>query len=94
MLVTVTEDQRRNAKAFVTRPGPSDIDPVLSALRRPAPYLRHVVAKGMRLRVVPELSFQSDTRPDCAMQVDRLLHRPDVASDLTGKSRAVAGGGY
>lgn len=87
VVVTVTEvrisPDLRNATAFVTRLGRSDIDAVLPALKRLAPYLRGVVAKGMRLRVAPELSFQPDTSLDYAMHVDTLMRDPAVARDLT-----------
>jgi ribosome-binding factor A len=84
--ITVTEvrvsPDLRNATAFVTRLGRDDVDKLLPALKRVAPYLRGQVAKAIRLRVAPELSFQADTSIDYAMQVSALLHRPEVARDL------------
>lgn len=79
--VRVSPDLRR-ATAFVTRLGRSDVDVLLPALRRVAPFLRGLLAKSLRLRVAPELSFQADTSMDYAMRVDALLHRPEVARDL------------
>ena len=84
--VTVTEvrisPDLRNATAFVARLGRTDVTELLPALRRAGPYLRGQVAKGMRLRVAPELSFQADTSLDYAMHVDSLLRAPEVARDL------------
>jgi ribosome-binding factor A len=86
--VTVTEvrigPDLKRATAFVTRLGRSDIAEKLPALRRAAPYLRACLAKQLRLRVAPDLSFQADTSIDYAMHVDELLRQPEVARDLAG----------
>ncbi len=86
VLVTVTEvrisPDLRAATAFVTRLGRSDIGEKLPALRRAAPFLRGQLAKALRLRVAPEVSFQVDTSIDYAMHVDALLRAPEVARDL------------
>ena len=86
VLVTVTEvrisPDLRSATAFVTRLGRSDIADKLPALRRAAPYLRGQLAKALRLRIAPEVSFQADTSIDYAMHVDAMLRNPDVARDL------------
>ncbi len=84
--ITVTEvrvsPDLKAATAFVARLGRSDIDALLPALKRAAPYLRGQVAHEMRLRVAPTLSFQADTALEYAMHIDQLLHRPEVARDL------------
>ena len=84
--VTVTEvrvsPDLRHATAFVTRLGRSDVGLLLPALTRAAPFLRGQLARALRLRVAPEVSFQADSSIDYAMHVDRLLHRPEVARDL------------
>ncbi len=86
VLITVTEvrigPDLKRATAFVTRLGRSDIAEKLPALRRAAPFLRGCVAKELRLRVAPDISFQADTSIDYAMHVDALLRAPDVARDL------------
>ncbi len=86
VLVTVTEvrigPDLKRATAFVTRLGRSDIAQKLPALRRAAPFLRGQVAKALRLRIAPDISFQADTSIDYAMHVDGLLRAPDVARDL------------
>ena len=72
----------KNATAFVSRLGQSDIGPLLPVLQRAAPYLRGELARQMRLRVVPQLSFQPDAALEYAMKVDALLKAPEVARDL------------
>ncbi|GAC1348470.1 MAG: hypothetical protein NVSMB18_36760 [Acetobacteraceae bacterium] len=88
--ITVTEvrisPDLKNATAFVARLGRTDVDALLPALKRAAPFLRTQVAHEMRLRVAPNLSFQPDTSLDYAMHVDSLLRRPEVARDLEEKS--------
>jgi ribosome-binding factor A len=84
--ITVTEvrigPDLRHAVAFVARLGRSDVDALLPALKRAAPFLRGQVAHALRLEFAPELTFQPDHALDYAQNIDRLLHRPDVARDL------------
>jgi ribosome-binding factor A len=84
--ITVTEvrisPDLKHATAFVTRLGRSDVDAVLPALRRAAPFLRAQAAHALRLRSTPELHFQADTAIDYAMEIDSLLRSPDVKRDL------------
>jgi ribosome-binding factor A len=86
--VTVTEVRTtpdlKHATVFVARLGRRDIDALLPALARVAPFLRSQVAKSVRLRATPELHFHADTALDYAMEIDRLMHRPEVARDLNG----------
>ncbi len=79
--VRVSPDLRR-ATAFVARLGRTDIDTLLPALKRTAPYLRGQVAHALRLRVVPEISFYPDHTLEEAAKISRLLHAPKVARDL------------
>jgi len=84
--ITVTEvrigPDLRQATAFVARLGRTDIDALLPALKRAAPFLRAQVAHALPLRVAPEISFQPDRALDQASAIDRLLHSPEVARDL------------
>ena len=84
--ITVTEvrisPDLKNATAFVARLGRSDVDALLPALRRAAPYFRAQLAHAMRLRIAPDVSFQPDATLEYAVHIDRLLHRPEVARDL------------
>ena len=93
--VTVTEvrisPDLKNATAFVARLGRSDVDALLPALRRAAPYVRTQLAHQLRLRVAPQVSFQPDEALEYATHVDRLLRTPEVARDLGAKPLAAEG---
>jgi ribosome-binding factor A len=84
--VTVTEvrigPDLKHAIAFVARLGRSDVDALLPALKRAAPFLRGQVAHSLRLKFAPDLTFQPDTALEYATRIDRLLHAPRVARDL------------
>ena len=84
--ITVTEVRLapdfRHATVFVSRLGRSDVEVLLPALKRVAPWLRTQLAHTLRLRTVPELHFQPDTALDTAMHVDTLLRLPEVQRDL------------
>lgn len=72
----------KHAIAFVARLGRTDIDALLPALKRAAPYFRSQVAHALRLKFAPELTFEPDHALDYASRIDRLLHAPEVARDL------------
>ncbi|GBQ21197.1 ribosome-binding factor A [Acetobacter estunensis NRIC 0472] len=84
--ITVTEvrisPDLKHATAFVACLGRTDVESLLPALKRVAPWLRTQLAHTLRLRVAPELHFQPDTALDYAMEVDALLKRPEVQRDL------------
>jgi ribosome-binding factor A len=86
VLITVTEvrvsPDLTKATAFVTRLGRSDVADKLPALRHAAPFLRRELAKALRLRYAPEVSFQADTSIDYAMHINDVLHSPEVKRDL------------
>jgi len=72
----------KHATAFVSRLGREDVDTLLPALHRVAPWLRSQVAHALPLRYTPELLFQPDQALDYAMKINRLMQRPDVSRDL------------
>jgi ribosome-binding factor A len=72
----------KHAIAYVARLGRTDIDALLPALKRAAPYLRGQLAHALRLKFAPELTFQPDHALEYATKIDRLLHQPEVARDL------------
>jgi ribosome-binding factor A len=84
--ITITEvrvsPDLKNATAFVTRLGGENVDNLVAALKRAAPYLRGQIAKAVKLRVVPMLSFAADTSFDYASYINNILHSPDVSRDL------------
>ncbi|UMM64397.1 30S ribosome-binding factor RbfA [Aristophania vespae] len=87
--VTVTEVRTspdfRHATVFVSRLGRSDIEAILPALKRVAPFLRTALSRALRLRIVPELHFQPDTSLDHAMEIETLIRSPAVQRDLKGE---------
>jgi ribosome-binding factor A len=85
--VRMTPDLK-HAIAFVTRLGRSDVEKSLPALKRVAPFLRAQISKSVKLRVAPDISFQSDTALEYAMHIDKLLHQPKVARDLQPHGKA------
>ncbi len=84
--ITVTEvrisPDMKNATAFVARLGRSDVDRLLPALKRAAPYLRSLIAPMLKMRAIPALSFQPDATLEYAMKIDALMHQPEVMRDL------------
>jgi len=73
----------KHATVFVTTLNGDKMDTVLPALRRAASFLRGQVAKTVRLRHTPQLSFQADTSFDYAQKINTLMHRDVIARDLT-----------
>ncbi|HXP03463.1 MAG TPA: 30S ribosome-binding factor RbfA [Stellaceae bacterium] len=88
--VTVTEVQvspdLRNAIAFVMPLGGANAADILAALRRSAPFLKGRMARTVRLRLVPNLSFALDSAFDTAERIAAVLHSEAVARDLRDKN--------
>lgn len=80
--VRVTPDLMR-ATAFVTPLGGGEIDKIVAALHRAAPYLRGQVVKAVKLRRAPELGFAPDTSFDYASRIDAALRDPAVKRDIS-----------
>ncbi|KAF0113548.1 MAG: ribosome-binding factor A [Rhodospirillaceae bacterium] len=87
--LTVTEVQvspdLRHAVVFVAPlggGGAERVASVLAGLQRVRSFLRHEIARYVRLQFVPDLSFSADTRFDAVHHIEELLHRPDVQRDL------------
>jgi len=84
--VTVTEVQMspdlRSATAFVIPLGGANAADIIAGLRRSAPYLKGQIARLVRLRRVPNLSFALDNAFDSADRIAALLHSQTVERDL------------
>ncbi len=63
----------RTATVFVTPLGGGDAGPLLDALARARPFLRHRVAKHVTLKYMPDFSFREDDTFDTAGRIDQLL---------------------
>ncbi|MAF96084.1 MAG: ribosome-binding factor A [Rhodospirillaceae bacterium] len=84
--VTVTEvrvsPDLRNARAFVMPLGGGEIEDVVAALNRAAPFLRRQMGKAVKLKYLPGLNFIADKSFDQAGRIHDLLKDPSVARDL------------
>ena len=87
--ITVTEvrvsPDLMQATAFVAPLGGGDVDKIVSALHRAAPYLRGQVVKAVKLRRAPNLGFVPDTSFDYASRIDAALRQPTVRRDTDGE---------
>ena len=79
--VTISSDLRR-ADCFIMPLGGRNTDGILVALREVAPWISGQVARRVRLKFAPQLTFRIDDTFDQAENIRRLLRRPDVAPDL------------
>src|SRR3546814_18394097 len=88
--LTVTEvrisPDLKNATAFVMPLAGSQLDQTMAALKRAAPFLRAQVAKDLKLRYAPRLSFQADT------SFDEAQDRQSVGEGKRGAVRVELGG--
>jgi len=92
--ITVTEvrisPDLKNATAFVMPLGGSDLETKVAALRRAAPFLRGEVARRVKLRFAPRLSFEPDRSFDAAGRIDDLLRGERLQRDLEPQEPADA----
>lgn len=90
--ITVTEvrlsPDLKNATVFVMPLGGAKIDTVVAALRRAAAYFRGRIAREVKVKFVPLLSFAPDTSFETASRIDALLHSPAVARDTGARAGA------
>ena len=85
--ITVTEVRAspdlKHMTAFVSGLGKNVPPEQFKALQRAAPFLRHEVAKQVRMRYAPDIHFQPDTALDYAMHISTvMLNNPVVQADL------------
>jgi ribosome-binding factor A len=72
----------RNATAFVMPLAGTNTVEVVAALKRCAVFLKGVLAREVKLRNTPNLTFALDESFDQADRISALLTRPEVARDL------------
>jgi ribosome-binding factor A len=86
MSITVAEVRMspdlKHATAYVMPLGGGKIDDVVKALKRASGFLRGEVARAVRLRVAPEISFAADRSFEEASRIEAALRRPEVQRDL------------
>ncbi len=84
--VTVTEvrvsPDLKNATAFVMPLGGDNVEIVVKALNRAAPFVRRMLADMITMRYLPRLGFVVDTAFEQGATIDRLLHSERVSADL------------
>ena len=90
--ITVTEvrlsPDLKNATVFVMPLAGANIDSVVAALRRAAAYFRGRIAREVKVKFVPVLSFEPDMSFEIASRIDALLHSPAVARDTETEAGA------
>lgn len=84
--VTVTEvrigPDLKNATAFVVPLGGSEVSAVVAGLNRASAYFRSQLARALRLRHVPTISFEADSSFDYAARMNQLFKQDAVARDV------------
>jgi ribosome-binding factor A len=79
--ITVTEVRAspdlRQVTAFVTPLGGVNMELVVAALGRAAPYLQGQIGRDLRLRSTPHLSFEPDRSFERAGRIDQVLRELD-----------------
>jgi ribosome-binding factor A len=84
--VTVTEvrvsPDLRNATIYTVPFGNADAPRLRDALMRHQKYLRGELAKRVKLKYMPNLSFKIDDSFEQAKRIDELLQSPAVKRDL------------
>ena len=88
--ITVTEvrigPDLKNATAFVVTLGGADVPATVAALNRASAYFRGQLARALRLRHAPSITFEADTSFDYAARMNQLFKHDAVARDVTGSS--------
>jgi ribosome-binding factor A len=77
----------KHATAYVMPLGGGNVGEVVKALKRASGYLRSEVARAIRLRVAPEISFAADRSFDEASRIESVLRRPEVQRDLASSEK-------
>ena len=84
--VRMTADLRL-ATVYVMPLGGRDTDTVIAAFERNKKYLRGEVAHRINLKFAPDIRFRIDDRFAEADRIDKLLHSPEVARDLSKENK-------
>ena len=79
--VTISPDLSY-ATAFVETIGDVNIDEQIALLNRHKGVFRYRIGKTVRLRIVPDIIFKSDTRFAVSQHINELLNTPQVRADV------------
>jgi ribosome-binding factor A len=72
----------KHGTAYVMPLGGGNVDVVVKALKRASRFLRGEIARAVRLRVAPEITFAADRSFEEAGKIEAALRRPEVQRDL------------
>ena len=70
------------ARIFIRAIEPVDSEQQVELLQAHNGLFRKEIGHKMMLRIVPDLDFVVDTRPDNARHIDELLNSPKVKADI------------
>ena len=70
--VRVSPDLKK-AIAFVTPLGGGEAEPLITAMGRAIPFIRHRLGQELALKFVPTISFQADHSFDYAERISEIL---------------------
>ena len=76
----------RHALVYAAPLGGKNIDAVIVALNKIAPFLRGKLGKELTMRSTPALKFEIDTTFEAAAEMQELLSRPEISRDLADKN--------
>ncbi|MGA7972328.1 MAG: 30S ribosome-binding factor RbfA [Pseudolabrys sp.] len=71
------------ATVYVMPMGGRDAQAVIDAFERNKKFLRGEIAHRVNLKFAPDIRFRIDERFEEAERIEKLLHSPEVARDLT-----------
>jgi len=79
-----------SARVFVRTGGDqADLDSTLEGLAAAAPFLRSALGRGLHIRKVPELRFQTDRSQEASLRIERILSEvivPEAERDVPPES--------
>ncbi len=73
----------RHAQVYCSPLGGGDAPKMVEALNRCGRFLNNRLSREMSMKYTPRLHFTPDVSFDTASAMDQLLHRPEVARDLS-----------
>ena len=82
--VEVSNDYRHAKIFFTTLDGPEIVLQTQQGLQRASGFLRSQLARGLKLRIVPELHFVHDESVERGVRLSKLIDEA-VASHMPGK---------
>ena len=86
VVITVTEvtisTDLRNANCYVVPLGGKNADKILAALKVVSPWIGGQVARRVRLKFAPKLTFHIDDSFENAEKIQQLLRRHEITTNI------------